>query len=50
MVRKSSDRLTKLYNPEMEETAKAVLASLGRIDRPYLTEFEEKVLKVIEES
>jgi hypothetical protein len=32
----------------MEETAKAILASLGRIDRPWLTEFEEKVLGFLE--
>ena len=49
-VRKLCDRLSKLYNPEMEDTAKAVLASLGRIDRPWLTEFEEKVLSMLEES
>ena len=50
MVRKLCDRLSKLYDPEMEDTAKAVLASLGRIDRPWLTEFEEKVLRMLEES
>ena len=49
-VRKLSDRLSKLYDPEMEDTAKAVLASLGRIDRPWLTEFEEKLLTFLEES
>ncbi|MGK7955143.1 MAG: hypothetical protein AB4063_07755 [Crocosphaera sp.] len=49
-VRKLSDRLSKLYDPEMEETAKAILASLGRIDRPWLTEFEEKLLTFLEES
>ncbi len=49
-VRELSDRLSKLYNPEMEETAKAVLASLGRVDRPWLTEFEEKVLRMLEEN
>jgi hypothetical protein len=42
------DRLSKLYDPEMEDTAKAVLASLGRIARPYLTEFEAEVLTLIE--
>ncbi|MGK7879634.1 MAG: hypothetical protein AB4060_05985 [Crocosphaera sp.] len=50
MVRKLCDRLCKLYDSEMEDTAKAVLASLGRIDRPWLTEFEEKVLRMLEES
>ncbi len=48
MVRKLCDRLSKLYDPEMEETAKAILASLGKIDRPYLTELEEKLLMFLE--
>ena len=47
-VRKLSERLSKLYDPEMEETAKAILSSLGRIDRPYLTELEEGLLKFLE--
>ena len=50
VVRKLCDRLSKLYDPEMEDTAKAVLASLGRIDRPWLTEFEERLLIFLEES
>ena len=49
-VRKLCDRLSKLYDPEMEDTAKAVLASLGRIDRPWLTELESGLLKFLEES
>nr|MDJ0580554.1 hypothetical protein [Crocosphaera sp.] len=49
-VRKLCDRLSKLYDPKIEDTAKAILASLGRIDRPWLTEFEEKVLRMLEES
>lgn len=44
------DRLSKLYNSEMEETAKAILFSLGKIDRPWLTELEERVLRVVEGS
>jgi hypothetical protein len=44
-----SERLSKLYDPEMEETAKAILASLGRIDRPWLTDIEESLLAVLEE-
>ena len=50
MVRKLCDRLSKLYDPEMEDTAKAVLASLGRIDRPWLTELEEGLLQFLEEN
>ncbi|MEL4896386.1 hypothetical protein [Crocosphaera sp. Alani8] len=49
MVRGLCDRLTKLYDSEMEETAKAVLSSLGRIDRPWLTELEEGLLQFLEE-
>ena len=48
MVRKLCDRLSKLYNPKMEDTAKAVLASLGRIDRPWLTEIESGLLTFLE--
>ena len=33
----------------MEDTAKAVLASLGRIDRPWLTDIEESLLALLEE-
>ncbi len=47
-VRKLCDRLSKLYDPEMDETAKGLLSILGKIDRPWLTEFEERVLKVLE--
>ncbi|MEA5511811.1 hypothetical protein VB715_18730 [Crocosphaera sp. UHCC 0190] len=47
-VRKLCDRLTKIYDPQMEETAKAILSSLGKIDRPWLTEFEERLLKFLE--
>ncbi|MGB5596271.1 MAG: hypothetical protein WBM62_19865, partial [Crocosphaera sp.] len=49
MVRKLSDRLSKLYHPEMEETALAILASLGRIVRPWLTDIEESILALLEE-
>ena len=49
MVRKLCDRLTKIYYPEMDETAKAVLSSLGKIDRPWLTEIEESLLTLLEE-
>ena len=48
-IKKLSDRLSKLYHPEMEETALAVLSSLGKIDRPWLTEIEESLLALLEE-
>ena len=47
-IRELSDRISKLYDPEMEETARAVLASLGKIDRPWLTDIEESLLAVLE--
>ncbi len=47
-VRELCDRLSKLYDPKMEETAKAVLASLGKIHRPWLTELEEGLLQFLE--
>ncbi len=47
-IKELSDRISKLYDPEMEETARAVLASLGKIDRPWLTEIEESFLEVLE--
>ncbi len=50
MVRKLCDRLSKLYDPEMEDTAKAILASLGKIDRPWLTKLEEGLLHFLEEN
>ncbi len=46
---KLSERLSKLYHPEMEETALAILASLGRIVRPWLTDIEESILALLEE-
>lgn len=49
-VRELSDRLTKLYHPEIEEAAKAILSSLGKIDRPYLTDLEERLLTFLEEN
>ncbi|MGB5769168.1 MAG: hypothetical protein WBM32_04755, partial [Crocosphaera sp.] len=48
-IRKLSERLSKLYDPQMEETAKAILASLGRKDRPWLTDIEESLLALLEE-
>ena len=43
-----SDRLSRLYHPDLEETARAILASLGQIERPFLTPLEEEVLAVLE--
>ena len=49
MVRKLCDRLSKLYDPEMDETAKGLLSILGKIDRPWLTKYEERFLSILEE-
>jgi hypothetical protein len=43
-----SDRLSRLYHPDLEETARAILASLGQIERPFLTPLEEELLAVLE--
>jgi hypothetical protein len=47
-MEKISDRLVRLYSPELTGTARAILASLGKIDRPYLIPLEEKLLAVLE--
>ncbi|MGK7945316.1 MAG: hypothetical protein AB4058_12685 [Microcystaceae cyanobacterium] len=45
-----SDRISSLYNPNLEDTAKSLLGSLGKIHRPYLTLLEEQLLGVLEQS
>jgi hypothetical protein len=42
------DRLTRLNSPELEDTAKTILANLGKINRPFLTELEDKLIQVLE--
>ncbi|MBW4689858.1 MAG: hypothetical protein KME40_33445 [Komarekiella atlantica HA4396-MV6] len=43
------DRINRLRNSgKLEASAEAVLKCLGELKRPYLTEFEEKLLKFIE--
>ena len=45
-----SDRINKLRNSgNLEKPAEAVLKCLGELNRPYLTDFEEKLLTFIEE-
>ena len=48
-MRGVSDRISRLYSPDMESSACAVLKSLGELKRPYLTELEEKLLGLLEE-
>ena len=42
------DRLHQLYSQELEETAVALVDLLAKLDRPYLTALEEKLLAVLE--
>ncbi|MDJ0581135.1 hypothetical protein [Crocosphaera sp.] len=49
-VRKLCDRLSKITLDEVEKPMKDFLRGLGKIDRPWLTDFEEKVLRMLEES
>jgi hypothetical protein len=43
-----SDRLARIYSDSLEETVKSLLQLLGKLNRPYLTAMEEKLLSVIE--
>jgi hypothetical protein len=42
------DRLARIYSDSLEETVKNLLQSLGKVNRPYLTELEEKLLSLLE--
>ena len=42
------ERLHKLYLQNLEETAVALIDLLAKLDRPYLTPLEEKLLAVLE--
>ncbi|MHC5771416.1 MAG: hypothetical protein ACYTXI_38830, partial [Nostoc sp.] len=42
------DRLARIYSDSLEETVKSLLQSLGKLNRPYLTELEEKLLSLLE--
>jgi hypothetical protein len=47
-VQEISDRLARIYSDSLEETVKNLLQSLGKLNRPYLTAVEEKLLSVLE--
>jgi hypothetical protein len=49
-VRKLCDRLSKITLDEVEKPMKDFLKGLGRIDRPWLSLLEERVLRVVEEA
>ncbi|MBU7586864.1 MAG: hypothetical protein KAF91_29105, partial [Nostoc sp. TH1S01] len=42
------DRISQIYSDSLEETVKNLLQSLGKVNRPYLTTVEEKLLSVLE--
>ncbi|MEH2078179.1 MAG: hypothetical protein V7K57_27920 [Nostoc sp.] len=42
------DRISRVYSDSLEETAKDLLQSLGKLNRPYLTDLEEKLLSLLE--
>jgi hypothetical protein len=43
-----SDRISRVYSDSLEETVKSLLQSLGKVNRPYFTGVEEKLLNVLE--
>ncbi|MDZ7956090.1 hypothetical protein [Nostoc sp. DedQUE09] len=47
-VREISDRISRIYSDSLEETVKSLLQLLGKLNRPYLTTVEEKLLTVLE--
>lgn len=42
------DRISRVYSDSLEETVKSLLQSLGKLNRPWLTGVEEKLLGLIE--
>ena len=38
------ERLQKVYSPNLEETALTILEKIGKMNRVYLTGFEEQLL------
>ncbi|WP_341531602.1 hypothetical protein WKK05_36615 (plasmid) [Nostoc sp. UHCC 0302] len=42
------DRISRVYSDLLEETVKNLLQSLGKLNRPYLTAVEKKLLSVLE--
>lgn len=42
------DRISRVYSDSLEETVKSLLQLLGKVNRPYLTAVEEKLLKLLE--
>ncbi|MEH2350841.1 MAG: hypothetical protein V7K55_23135 [Nostoc sp.] len=42
------DRISRVYSDSLEETVKSLLHLLGKVNRPYFTAVEEKLLNVLE--
>ncbi|MEH2446004.1 MAG: hypothetical protein V7K18_09530 [Nostoc sp.] len=42
------DRINRVYSGALEETVKSLLQSLGKLNRPYLTAVEDKLLTLLE--
>ncbi|WP_347242351.1 hypothetical protein [Nostoc sp. FACHB-892] len=47
-IKQISDRISRVYSDSLEETVKNLLQSLGKVNRPYLTAMEEKLLTLLE--
>lgn len=47
-MRKISDRLEKINQNQLEDSVIKFLEGLGQIDRPFLTNLEDKILTVLE--
>jgi hypothetical protein len=43
-----ADRISRVYSYSLEETVKSLLQLLGKVNRPYLTAVEEKLLNLLE--
>ncbi|MDJ0660988.1 MAG: hypothetical protein QNJ42_16085 [Crocosphaera sp.] len=47
-IKKISDRLSEIPQNQLEDSVKNFLEALGKIDRPFLTTLEDKILTLIE--
>ena len=41
-------RLHRLYSDDLEEAARCTISFFGKLERPYLTTLEEKLLQLLE--
>ena len=47
-IKKISDRLSQIPQNQLEDSVKQFLEALGKINRPFLTPLEDKILTLIE--